>query len=407
MGDCLTIPAANSFLAKDANRISGRIARSLAINSPWINAIPTGTFAAGVSDVQRSVVQQAICPNLSQATPNWASWSCLRTPGAVQFGSTEYQYTPQVYFERGQPICVTQAFSAFKNAIRMTEMAITDHVNTLWNSKIRYQMFLNSATKIVADSQAKGLHCVIANGFATNFPNANPDSPLSFKFLKTIANYLRHSLLAGDEFMFGSGLGQHYKLISDQATLDALRDEANVRADLRAFTTGQYTKEGRDALMAYSWEGPYQGIAFGVDQSVLRANSYNRTTGVIQFVEPFLCQATTNGIMRIVNPDWLNAPLQVSFLFADRSFIREIPEEFLGEGMTTFDRQYWGGKVIWHNQKDNDCNIKGDTGFHYYDLAAAFRPERPEFMIPILHLRCQQDMGLTACTPQGYYCNTI
>lgn len=404
---CLDVTTANDFLAKDSNRISGRIAESLAINSPWINAIRTGTFKSGVSDTQRSVVQEAVAPALSQATPNWSSFACSREPAQVQTGSTEYQYTPQAYFERGPTFCVTQAFSSFMNAIQMSEDAIVNHVNTLWNSWIRYQMYYNSSTKVVADSQANGLNCVIASGFQTNFPNATPDSPLSFAFLKKIANYMTHQLLAGTEFQFGSGGQKHFRLISDQDTIDSLRNEANVRADLRAFTTGQYTKEGKDALLSYSWEGPYQGIAFGVDQSILRANSYNQSTGEIQFVEPFISQATTKGTMRIVNPDWLNAPLQVSFLFADKSFVREVPEEFLGQGMTRFDKQFWGGKVVWHNVKDMTCNIKGDTGFHYYDLAAAIRPVRPGFMIPILHLRCQENLGLSSCTPQGYYCNTL
>ena len=130
-------------------------------------------------------------------------------------------------------------------------------------------------------------------------------------------------------------------------------------------------------------------------------------TGVPNFIEPFTAEATTKGTMRAINQTWLNAPYQMSFLIGYGSFVREIPEEFLGEGMTRFDKQFWGGKVIWHNQKDNDCNIKGDTGFHYYDLAAAMRPERPEFIIPILHTRCTEDLGLVPCTPQGYYSNSV
>src|SRR4029079_5517716 len=98
------------------------------------------------------------------------------------------------------------------------------------------------------------------------------------------------------------------------------------------------------------------------------------------------------GTKRVVNPDWLSAPFQVSFLLAKGTFIREIPEEYLGEGMTKFERQNWGGKVTWHNVPDNCENIRGDKGFHYWNLAAAFPPERPEFAIAILHTRCQEDL---------------
>lgn len=403
---CLGVVAANDFLAKDANRISGRIARSLAINSPWMNVLDTSTFQSGVSDVQRSVVQQAVAPVLSQASPQWNAFSCTKTPTQIATGTQEYQYTPLSHFEIGPKICVTQAFSSFKNAIRMTEQAISDHIETLWNSWIRYQLFLLSARKCVVAAGLPLSSMIGGNGLGANFPTGiTPNAALNFKLLKGIANYMMHVLLAGSQFQWGNGLNKHYKFISDQTTIDALRAEADVRSDLRYISAGGDPK-ARNALMSYSWEGPYQGIAFGVDQSITRASGINTTTGQIQFVEPFLAQNVTLGTGRVVNPDWLSAPYQVSYLCAYGSFVREVPEEFLGEGMTRFERQNWGGKLTWHNVLDNTCNIKGDTGFHYYDLAAAMRPERPEFVIPILHTRCNEDFGLVACTPQGYSHNT-
>lgn len=407
MGDCLTIQQANDFLSKDENRITGRIARSLAINSPFINLLETATFRAGVSDTQRSVRQEAVAPVLSQVAPAWSAFACTKTPTEIQTGSTEFQYTPLSHLERGPKICVTQAFSSFKNAIRQTEMAIQDHVQTLWNSWIRYQLYLHSGTKATVAS-GLALSNLVSSGYGTAFPlGITPNAAINFKFLKALANHLTHALLAGDEFKFGSGMQKHFRFISDQETVDALRAQADVRADLRYIAAGSFAKEGKDALLTYSYEGPYQGISFGVDQSCMRATGFNAATGLPTFVEPFSSQATTKGTMRISNPAWLAAPYQVSFLVAKNSFVREIPEEFLGEGLTRFDRQFWGGKVVWHNQRDNDCNIKGDTGFHYYDLAAAMRPERPEFVIPIIHTRCTDDLGLVACTPQGYYSNSL
>lgn len=406
---CLSVQAANDFLAKDSNRIAGRIIRSLAINSPWLNVIDTSTFPSGVSDVQRAVIQGAVAPVLSQATPNWGAFACTKTPGTIQTGLTEYQYTPLSYFERGPTFCVTQAYSAFRNGIRMAEMSITDHVVTLWNSWIRYQLFLNSATKVTVAS-GQPLSNMIATGFGTNFPIVGghpliPDSPITFKFLKALANYMTHVLLAGSEFQFGSGAQKHFRFISDQTTVDSMRNQAEVRSDLR-FISSSGTPGSKEALMSYSWEGPYQGVGFGVDQSITRASGLNHD-GSINFIEPFLAIPSTKGVIRAVNPAWLAAPYQVSYLMGYGSFVREIPEEFLGEGMVRFDKQFWGGKVVWHNVQDNTCNVKGDTGFHYYDLAAAMRPERPEFVLPILHARCTEDFCLVPCTPQGYYSNSL
>lgn len=405
--DCITIGQADDFLTKDQNRVSGRIARSLAINSPWINVIETGTFAAGVSDVQRSVVQEAIAPALSQCNPQWGSFSCSLPPQTVCYGSTEYQYTPQQYFEKSCPLCLQTSFSAFRNSIRMVEMSYTDHITTLWNSWIRAQLFSLSATKVIADSTATSFDQLVSSGLATNFVvGRTPDSPLTFKFLKFLANYLTHSLLAGSEFKFGTGMEASFRFISDQATVDAMRNQADVRTDLRYIAAGG-NSEARNALMQYNWDGPYQGISFGVDQSIIRASGINTATGQICCVEPFLSAEATKGTKRVVNPDWLSAQYQVSFLLANHSFIREIPEEFLGEGLTKFERQNWGGKITWHNVKDNCDNITGNKGFHYWNLAAAIRPERPEFVIPILHVRCADDFCLTPCTPQGYYAQCV
>lgn len=404
--NCIEIGEASDFLTKDANRVSGRIARSLAINSPWINVLETGTFEAGLSDTQRSVVQEAIAPALSQCNPQWASFQCSLPPQTVCYGSTEYQYSPEQYFEKSCPLCLQTSFSAFRNSIKMVEMSYTDHITTLWNSWIRAKVFTLSATKVVADSTATAFGDIVSSGLNTPFaPGRTPNSPLTFKFLKFIANYLTHNLLAGSEFKWGNGASGVFRFISDQQTIDGFRNDDALRLDLRAIAAG-CCDEGKRNLGSYSWLGPWQGIEFGVDQSIIRVSGI-RDDGTVCCVEPFAEAAASQGTKRVINEAWVNAPYQISFLMAKGSFVREIPAEFLGEGLTKFERQNWGGKLTWHNVKDNCDNITGNKGFHYWQLAAAFRPERPEFAIPILHARCVDDMGLVSCTPQGYYTSCV
>lgn len=400
--DCLIgTEEANSFLAADANRISGRIARSLAINNPWMNVLETGTFASNTSDIQRSVVQEAIAPSNSQCVPNWAPFSCNIAPATVCYGTTEYQYTVERYFEKSCPFCLQSTFSSFRNGIRMVEMAYTDHISTLWSSKIRGAILTNSGTKIVADSSGTSMAALVATGYQTNFrAGLTPDSPLTFRFLKNIMDYMVNTQLAGNEFQWGSGNLRHARLITDQATINNFRDEDSVRRDLRFIASGCCDQKSN--LTEYSWEGPYQGIMFAVDQAITRASGVN-AEGEICCIEPFITADATNGTKRQVNPAWLAAPYQVSYLMFKESFIREIPAEWLGEGLTKFERQNWGGKLTWHNVIDNCTNITGNQGFHYWQLGAAFRPVRPEFAVAILHTRCVEDLGLTACTPQGYY----
>lgn len=406
MSDCASPGAINDFLSKNTNLIEGSIIRSLAINNPWMNLFPTRTWASGVSDTRRSVRQGAVAPtDLSQATPQWGSMECRVPPTAIVTGSTDIQYEALMYDGRGPEICLTKAYNAVEGAIINAEKAIKDHVNTLWNAWLRYQAYFNCATKIVAKSGVS-FQNLVATGYQTPFvPGLIPDSPVNAAFVRQITNLLVHQLLCGSEYQFGAGARKGFRFISDKATIDTIRNQTDVQLNLRALAAGA-TKQGTDSMLEYEWDIMYQGVMFGVDESILRADGIN-ADGTVNFVEPFIAVPSTKETIRQFNPAWAAAPYQVSFLCGDDSFVREIPEEYLGSGMTRFDKQYWGGMVRWHNQVDNDCNIWGDTGFHKYKLAAAFRPEHPEFMVAILHVRCVEDTGLVPCTPQGYYSNSL
>ena len=63
------------------------------------------------------------------------------------------------------------------------------------------------------------------------------------------------------------------KFIGSQSQLNVFRDELNVHQDLQYLTTGRY-EIGNESITGYSWEGPYRGIAFGIDQQPLRFNTF-------------------------------------------------------------------------------------------------------------------------------------
>jgi hypothetical protein len=55
------------------------------------------------------------------------------------------------------------------------------------------------------------------------------------------------------------------------------------------------------------------------------------------------------------------------------------------------------GELEWHYQIDNQCNQWGDFGWHKYQITRAYRPLRPQHIIPILYKRCIADLGLVNC----------
>jgi hypothetical protein len=167
-----------------------------------------------------------------------------------------------------------------------------------------------------------------------------------------------------------------------------------------ALTTGGY-KLGENTLTAYSFETSpaYKGIAFGVDQRPLRASGFN-ADGTLALIDPVttVTNATKNTAYARPNQAWLDADYEVGFLIADGSFERLVPEKYIGEGSFRFAPQLHMGELEWHYQIDNDCNVWGDYGWHKYQITRAYRPLRPQHIVPILYKRCEADLGLTDCT---------
>lgn len=399
MGDCLDIQEIDDFLASNTNIIEGKIIESLSIKSPWLNVFETNAFPAHRGDVLRTVVQEPIAPVISECNPQWNAFTCRTAPSDLTYGQTDYQYQLESVWERGQPICIADAYTAVEDNIRNIEDSFEKHTLTVWNAWIRARAFRDSSVKVVANSQAFSLDQNVAQGFQTNFkPGVTPDSPLTWEFLELVMDFATQELLAMGA-MFGDGADEHARLITDMTTAHNLRNQ--IPENLRAGVTGRYADKYEE-LYGYQFMGPYRGVGIGVDQTILRANTIN-ANGSIVCVEPRIAQAVTRGTKAVASPFWMSARYQVSFLIFKGAFERRIPEtSYTGAGMTKFDKQFWGGDVFWINNKDNDCNPLGQWGYHAAVYAAAWKPRRPEFVIPILHLRCQNVMGLTPCTGQYY-----
>lgn len=404
MGECTDIQDISDYLASNTNIIEGKIIESLSIMSPWLNVFETNAFPAHKGDVLRTVVQEPIAPVLSECNPSWGAFTCRTAPNDLTYGQTDYQYQLEKTWERGQPICIADAYTAVEDNLRNIEDSFEKHTLTVWNAWLRARAFRDSSVKIVARSSVASFNNLVAQGFQTNFPaGVVPNSPLSWRFLELVMDYATQELLAMGA-MFGEGADMHARLITDMTTAHALRREAE--ADLRAGVTGGF-RDKYDELFGYKFIGPFRGIAIGVDQTILRTNTIN-ANGSIVCVEPRISQAVTRGTKAIASPFWVAATYQVSFLIFKGAFERRIPNtNYTGDGMTKFDKQFWGGDVFWINNKDNDCNILGDWGYHAAVYAAAWKPRRPEFVIPILHLRCQTDLGLTPCTGQYYVAASV
>lgn len=412
MGDCIATPAALSdFASKDGTRIVGTIAKALAANSPWINVLNGGTFPSGVSDEVRSVVQMPAAPGDSLAEPVFTNdIDTCGTNGSTDLTDTvDFTYRLESKRGMGPRVCVKKGYAAFKDSYTRAEQALADLVVQYVNADVRAQLLRRSASKFVA-ATGWSFNDLFTGGTETDlrqeFVDIQPNARLTFKAVHRVARHLREVLLADT---FGSGAQSHFRLIGGTELIESFRSESGVVDVLTAQTQGSY-KLGETALTAYSWDASagYRGIAFASEQRPLRASAI--VNGIPTLVNPTInvVNASKNTARAVINPAWEAAPFEFAFLIARGAFERQVPERYVGEGSFRFAPQLYMGELKWHYVEDNDCNSWGDFGWHQYQITRAYKPVRPQWIVPMAFKRCELDLGLATCTaPSDAYTGTI
>jgi len=402
---CDTPPEISDIASKDTSRLVGAIAKALAANSPYLNVIGGGTFPAGVSDEIRSVVQMQAAPGDSLAIPQFVCDTelCGNLGHEDLVDTVDFTARLESFRGRGPRICVKKGYAAFKGSYVMAEDSLKKLITQYINADVRAQLYLRSASKFTA-AAGYDFASIFTGGSETDlgvkFAPILPTGPMTFKALHYIARYMREVLFA--EWFTGgkSDCSGHFRFIGGSDQVEYFRSEIGVENIMIALTTGGY-KLGEVSLTAYSFEcaPAYRGIAFGVDQRPLRATGFN-PDGTLAIVDPvtIISNPAKNTAYAKANPVWLAADYEVGTLIADGSFERLVPERYVGEGSFKFAPQLHMGELDWHYVIDNGCNTWGDYGWHKYQITRAYKPLRPQHIVPILYKRCEADLGLVECT---------
>jgi hypothetical protein len=400
MADCNAPSTISNLASKDTQRIVGTIAENLAANSPFINLLKGGTFPSGTSDEQRSIVEMQAAGGYSLVNPEFTNDTavCGTVGNQTLTGTVQYLYRLKTLRGRGPRVCVKQGYSAFKGSYIQAENAIKDDVTQIINSDIRYQLLVNSASKFVA-VPGQPFTTLFTGGSQSNigigFVDIEPTGSMTMAALQKLNRFVRDTLLAKP---FGGASG-YSRVIASSDQIDAWREETGTKEVLLSSQTGGF-KLGESVLTGYQWEqfAQYRGLSFGVDQRPLRATSIN-SDGTLNYVNPYVTvvDSGTNTAYDDLNPGWLSAPLEVGFLVFEDTFLRLVPERYVGEGSFKFSPQLAMGELEWFYQRDNDCNVWGDYGQHIYQISRAYKPIRPQHIVPFVYHRCEAAMNLTAC----------
>lgn len=394
------------FAAKDQNRLTGQTVRALIQKSPYVDVLEGGTMEANMSDEQRVVIQERAVLNQSLVRPTFTldKNMCGQTGPEAEVGSTEYTFELSTNRGRGPLVCIKGMWAAFKTAYSAAEGSLKGQLVQLNNSDVRITLVDRSGCKAVCRTSNtfsalfEGNIQSIDTHWPTRTLSAAPDAELTFKFLKYIGRFLREDLLVDPwEGKQGEPV---LRFIGSQQIIDKLRDEADVKSDLRYVTAGSYDVQGMKPLTRYLWEGSYQGFTFGVDPQPLRFSQLDGS-GDPLFIEPEVAYGADNGAVSRPNPLWVHAKYEVGLLVGMNSFRKLAPETNTGEGSFKFPAQGITGQLMWHNIADNDKNVWQDFGRHFYQFTRAYKPERPHAVCPIAFARSQADFGFSAITSYG------
>lgn len=395
------------FTARDLPRLRGNVVRALVRKSPYVDVLPGGTLEAGIADIQRVVIQERAVLNQSLVRPTFTldKEMCGQNGPAAEVGSKEYEYKLETNRGRGPLVCIKGMWGAFKTAYTAAEDALKKSLIQLNNADVRIMLVDRSGCKMVVqagatfDAMFDGTMQQIDTPFANvGLPNAQP----TIKLLQYLGQFMREDLLV-DPFEGKSG-EMVMKFIGSQNVIDALRDDAQVREDHRYIAAGSYDV-GKMTLTRYTWEGPYRGIAFGIDPQPLRFNLLNGS-GQPVYIEPEIAVDTDNGVASHPNPAWVRAKYEVALFMGQDSFRKLTPETYTGEGTFKFPSQTVTGEMIWRNVLDNDQNVWQDYGRHHYQFSRAYKPERPHAVCALAYARSTVDFGLTSITSYPNWSST-
>ena len=401
MSCAITSEQAAQVFATQASRLYGMIGASLAIDSPYINVLEKGTFPAAIATQLTSVIQGRSAPGDSKVFPTFENQVTVCTGSGLRDGNgtNQYFYNAKIKQSIGDRICFNAGFLAFAGSLNAQFQATQKLVTEYINADIRAELFTRSGVKAVVRSGVSAT-AMIAGGYNqidTAVPAIESDARLTFGLLEKFASYMRERLKVNH---FGSGANTNLRFIGGWDILAALRNDlggavgsAGTLTPFNALVAGG-DKMASDGTKSYAFTQTYRGIEFGKDQEPMRANW---TGAAYAFVEPDLAVAGSSGTVAAPNPAYDESSHEVGFLIGKGSFERQVPAPWTGEGKMKFERQLFGGEVMWHSVVDNCENPFGNWGALKYQIGRAFRPLYPWFVMPIIYKRCNDD-AIASCS---------
>lgn len=321
----------------------------------------------------------------------------------VAFGTTRDSYYMEQFRLQSQLFCLTQLRYNTKPGEQISKIyAGLKKIPQIYSSDfLRVHAFDKSpAVQICGDDFATftpditpddGSAPNVAGQLNTVVLGSLPTSELTWNYL----DYLSTNLGLEGYSEAGSGLPDGmYNLITDPRTWFRLTNGNPSMKDMMALGDPQ----SASALykIGQGVQKPFGNYAPTLDKQPIRFQLISGTT--LNRVYPYYNVATDTGIRRVVNPAYVNARYQLSFIWHPKA-IRLFTPDFkkMHEMVPSVNSSLFGswkfinnqGAMIYEMPDGTSCTKNNDEQLWFYWLCAlelGFKYEYAEFIYPILHL---------------------
>lgn len=397
----------NNFLVHESGRITFDIYKREQYSSPWIALPKKVAFPEGMGETIDNIMWER--PYV--ATENaWGAMSindgtgntCIPPVDNVLFSQTLRRTSLYHKAVHSPKFCVTDLLYAGKREAQMraVEWGLGDMVRLYW-IKWNRDGFTRWANKYVA---ASGMpHTDESDGLT--FPPVAATSRLTNGILDYFSTLLLGEQGAKHALSIQNGRPV-YGLITDQLTSRSLiRDNDAIREDFR------YGKP--EALLGpLGVSHTYNGYVHMMDEAPPRFNfnpalvetpTDDDDTDPWVPVEPYVLDTTDpTSTKKIVNPDWLTAEYQDSYIYVKDAYQLRVPGSITGVSRAQFDPQRYMGDFKWQNvinldESSDAYNPDGKIGRFRGVMASGVEPINPHVMFVIRHKVCPLDYGFVGC----------
>lgn len=395
----------NQFLVIESGRITYDIYIREQYSSPWISQPRKVAWPEGMGETIDNIMWER--PYLVGAEAPWGAMSINHPPGPgnvppnvgnscippvdnVMFSQTLRRTSLYHKAVHSPVFCVTDLLYTGKREAQMraVEWGLGDMVRLYWINWNR-DGFTRWSNKYVINPALD--HTDETAGLA--FPLFAPTSRLTNGVLDYFYNLL--TVEQGHRHALSTQNGRPvYGLITDQNTSRFLiRGDDAIRED---FHYGN-----PDALLKpLGVSHTYNGFIHMMDEMPPR---WNFTAGAWVSVPPYdLDDTDPTSIKKVVNPDWLTAAFQDSFIYVKDAYQLRVPGSITSVSRAKFDPQSYMGDFKWQNVINLDeaspaYNPDGKLGRFRGVMASGVEPINPHVMFTLRHKVCPVDYGLVDC----------